>query len=80
MKTTDIFLEIGNEIEKNRRIRKWTQKELAVKSGLDIKTICKFEKGQGNPLITTLLKIINAFDMLLSEFFLEVEKRIKMLN
>ena len=77
MRDSDILVEIGKEVEKIRRIRKWTQKELAVKSSIGINTISRIEKCDSNVLLSSLLQIIKAFDMVPSEFFVVVENRIK---
>ena len=64
-------MDILQHILELRRERKWTEYELAERSGLTQSTISSWYKKNMLPSIPSLTKICDAFGLTLSEFFLE---------
>lgn len=57
-------LKLDKNIRKERIKRDWTQKELAVKSGVPYRTLIKIELGTSKePTIQTVYKIAKALNM-----------------
>ena len=56
-------MEIGDNIQKYRKLKGLTQKELAEKSGLATGTIQQYELKKRNPKFETLCKIANAMEI-----------------
>ena len=52
-----------------REREKMTQQELADKAGLVVSSISKFESGQKNPSITTLLRLSVALEVPVADLF-----------
>jgi transcriptional regulator with XRE-family HTH domain len=65
---------IGNNIRTLRDRAGLTVTALALKSQMTKSTLSKIETGQISPPISTLLRIAEALDVTISEFFLEPEK------
>jgi transcriptional regulator with XRE-family HTH domain len=58
---------IGANIRKYRKLKGYTIKELAEKSGLSYVTIVKYEHGERNPKRYSLYRISKALDVCISE-------------
>ena len=58
-------------ITEMREARKWTEYQLAEKSGLTQSTISSWYRKGMLPTIPSLLKICNAFEISMSQFFIE---------
>lgn len=56
-------MEIGDNIQKYRKLKGLTQKELAEKAGLATGTIQQYELKKRNPKFETLCKIANAMEI-----------------
>ena len=50
---------IGNAIKERRKMLKITQRTLAELAGVGINTLTKIERGEGNPTIEVLEKILD---------------------
>ena len=60
-------MNIGDRIQRCRKERGWTQKQLAEKSGVPQAAISKIERGQVKPLFETVYRIAGAFGMGMDE-------------
>lgn len=60
-------LAIGVEVLKRRRLRRWSQAELAVRSGVGVATVVRVERGATMPDTTTLLRLAEALGVPVSE-------------
>lgn len=54
---------IGNTIKKRRKMLKITQRTLAELAGVGINTLTKIERGEGNPTIEVLEKILDTLGL-----------------
>jgi DNA-binding XRE family transcriptional regulator len=52
-----------NKVKKFREELLMTRAELAQKAGLSISTINRIEQGKAHPTLTTIRKILKAFDL-----------------
>ena len=59
--------DIGKNIRRYRKLRMYTIKELAEKTGLSYITIVKYEHGERNPKGYSLYKISKALDDCISD-------------
>ena len=66
-------MNIGNKLSNLRKAKKLTQRDLASRSGMTRSSISLIETNQVSPSVSTMQKILNAFDMTLSEFFAAAE-------
>lgn len=66
-------MSIGERIWDLRQDRRFTQGELMIKSGVDIKTIANLEAGGKSCRLKTLHKLAVAFEMTLTELFQGVD-------
>ena len=64
---------VGNAIKERRKILKITQRTLAELASVGINTLTKIERGEGNPPIEVLEKILDTLG-------LELQIRIKQRN
>lgn len=64
---------VGNAIKERRKILKITQRTLAELASVGINTLTKIERGEGNPTIEVLEKILDTLG-------LELQIRIKQRN
>ena len=71
---------IGKYIRRLRRSQKQSQEIFSGLAGIDRSHLAKIERGEKAANIETLAKISCAFDMKLSEFFLEIEKDMEQQN
>lgn len=60
--------EIGRKIKEYRQLKKMTQEELAVKSGIQRANIARIESGKHRPYLETLEKISEAFNVPVAYF------------
>lgn len=60
-------IKIGKFIAKERKVRKYTQRELADKLGISDKTISKWERGNGFPEVSLLLPLCNELEITVNE-------------
>lgn len=54
---------VGNAIKERRKILKITQRTLAELAGVGINTLTKIERGEGNPTIEVLEKILDTLGL-----------------
>ena len=62
---------LGQKIKMYRKIKKYTQSELAELVGLNEKQISRIEAGQNYPTYQTFVKLIDALDINISEFLID---------
>jgi HTH-type transcriptional regulator/antitoxin HipB len=62
---------IGQNIREARRARAWTQKELALKVGVESQTISNLERGVYQPSWKTLHSLAEALELSLEELLSE---------
>lgn len=68
-KPDKLFLrEFGQHVRKLREARKWTQEEMAERSGLHRTYIGSIERGERNLALLNIRKVANAFGLTLYEF------------
>lgn len=60
-------IEIGKFIAEERKVKKYTQRELADKLGISDKTISKWERGNGFPEVSLLLPLCNELEITVNE-------------
>ncbi len=65
------FKEIGQIIQKRRKELRLLQSDLAEMAGVSVNTLYKIERGQGNPSIEVIEKLVDVIGM---ELKLEVKK------
>lgn len=58
--------QIGERIKARRRELRVTQPHLAELAGVSVNTVCKVERGQGNPTLGVLLRIAEILGLELS--------------
>ncbi len=63
----DDFLKLGYKIKYERRKRKISQLNLALKTGLTTRTVSRIECGTIDPKLSTLIKIASAFEIDITE-------------
>lgn len=66
-----LFLEIGNILKTRRKELRITQPDLAEMAGISVNTLYKIERGQANPTLKVLTKLLDILGM---EINLEVKK------
>ena len=66
----DILETISNQIRDLRVSKKITQQELAERTNLSVPYISQIENGHRNISLETFIKIVDALDIPLSDFFL----------
>ncbi len=67
------MISIGNTIKERRKMLSITQRELAEIAGVGINTLTKIERGEANPSLEVLNRILDALG-------LEIEIKIKNTN
>jgi transcriptional regulator with XRE-family HTH domain len=60
---------IGSNVKRCRRKRKFTQKELADKTGMSIQTLSRIENDVVDPRAATLKKIIDVLNVSANQIF-----------
>jgi len=73
-------MDVLEKITKLREERHWTEYQLSEKSGLTQSTISSWYRKNMLPTIPSLIKICDAFDMSLSQFFLDDEQSAVLLS
>ncbi len=66
-------IQLGMRIRYLRSLRKWSQEDLALESGVNRNYICDLENGRRNPSLEILERIADAFLITLSELFRGIE-------
>ncbi len=56
----EINRQLGQRIQEARRVKGWTQEDLAHHAGLDFSYLNQLENGKRNPSLSTLYKIAAA--------------------
>ena len=69
------MVDVLERITKMREERNWTEYQLAEKSGLTQSTISSWYRKNIFPTIPSLIKICDAFEISLSQFFLDDEEK-----
>jgi y4mF family transcriptional regulator len=54
---------IGDEIKRRRKLLNITQKTLSELAGVGINTLTKIERGEANPTIDVLMRVLNTLGM-----------------
>lgn len=67
-------MEIGERLKKQRKIKKWTQQELADKLHISRQSISKWEQGIALPSFANVVAISDLFEISLDELIREDEK------
>lgn len=70
----DAAVAIIGTIKQERREQKFSQRDVAAKSGVQQPVIARLEKGSTKPQLDTVLKILNALGMTLKVVPLEEKK------
>ncbi len=65
------FTELGKSIKDRRKELRITQPDLAEMAGISVNTLYKIERGQANPTVKVLTKLVDVLGM---ELKLEVKK------
>ena len=60
--------EFGKYIKKHRKVKGWTQSQLAEKLGVTVKSVSFFERGLTFPSQDNIFKLAQILDMSLDEF------------
>lgn len=55
--TRDAISVLGRQITVERRVRQWTQEDLAERAGISYQTLAKIERGATTPAIGTVFEI-----------------------
>lgn len=67
--SADLKVALGDKIRNLRRIKGLTQEELGEKAGLSYKYIGEIERGQVNVSFDSLIRIVNALSVMISDLF-----------
>jgi len=65
--------QLGMRIRYLRKLRRWSQEDLALEANINKNYICDLENGRRNPSLEILERIADAFGISLSELFRGVE-------
>lgn len=60
---------VRNDVRRHRRVREWTQEELANRVGVTRQTILSIEGGKYNPSVGLALRIAQSFGVPVEELF-----------
>lgn len=63
----EINRQLGQRIQEARRVKGWTQEDLAHHAGLDFSYLNQLENGKRNPSLATLHKIATALGVPLKD-------------
>jgi transcriptional regulator with XRE-family HTH domain len=69
MEPKEYLKQVGQNITKIRKSKKLTLKELALESDMEKSNLIPIEKGRINVTVTTLVKLANALNVEVKEFF-----------
>ncbi|WP_051289409.1 helix-turn-helix domain-containing protein [Chryseobacterium daeguense] len=64
---------IGNRLQELRLQKNLTQKELAFLVDVEISQITRIERGIINTSVLNLMKVVNALEISMSEFFKDID-------
>lgn len=67
MNTDDFAKQIPDNLSRIRKEQRYTQKDLAIKAGLNPNYYAKVERGDGIPSLKTLVKIAKALCVSITE-------------
>ena len=59
----EVRTRLGARLREWRRLRRFTQEQLAERAGLSYKFIGEIERGRGNPTVDTLFRLSQALDL-----------------
>ncbi len=65
---------IGAVVTKLRLEKKWSQVDLAIRSGYTSGWVSKLERGNVSPKLELIVSLADTFDLKLSQFFARVER------
>ncbi len=65
--------DVGQEIRRLREAKGWSQPKLAVEAGVAVSGVSQIENGRRNPNSSTLVKLANALDVDVADFFPKAE-------
>jgi len=77
MKKEKVYKDLGKKIREIRKKKKFTQEELAWKTGVSPNFIGLIERGQKSPSLETLIKIGEVLEVPVSTFFENLKYPIK---
>jgi len=66
-------IKLGDRLSSLRKRKKMTFDELSAKSGVSKSILSQIERDLSNPTVTTIVRIAEALDEKLSDFFLKIE-------
>ena len=66
---TDVLQALARKIKEFRRLKGWSQEELAGHSSVNRSYLAEIERGGRNPSVRSLLKIANAFEIPIGNLF-----------
>jgi transcriptional regulator with XRE-family HTH domain len=58
----DAIQQFGENVRRTRHERGWTQEDLSARTGLAVVQISRIERGKREIRLTTLIRLLNAFD------------------
>lgn len=67
-------MSLSDNIRRLRRDKGWTQGELSDRTGLRVAHISEMEKGKGDPKLSTLYKLMQAFECSPDSLLMDKEK------
>jgi transcriptional regulator with XRE-family HTH domain len=59
----DAMQKFGENVRRARHERGWTQEDLSAKTGLAVVQISRIERGKREIRLTTLIRLLDAFDV-----------------
>jgi transcriptional regulator with XRE-family HTH domain len=59
----DTIQQFGKNVRRARHERGWTQEDLSARTGLAVVQISRIERGKREIRLTTLIRLLDAFDM-----------------
>ncbi|MCE7055188.1 XRE family transcriptional regulator [Algoriphagus sp. AGSA1] len=68
-----LTVQIGNKLKSLRKENGWKLGELSVKSGMSMAMISKIENGRIIPTLPSLIQLIQAFNVNISDFFSDLK-------
>lgn len=75
--TSKQILQLGNRLSSLRKRKNMTLDDLSAKSGVSKSILSQIERDLSNPTVTTLLRISDALEEKLSDFFLKIELEVE---
>ena len=65
-------IDVGKLITKLRKMKGWSSYKLSLNSGISNSVLTRIEKGEREPMLSTVFKIIDGLEMTPSEFFIKL--------